>query len=82
MTRRKSAAPKPLRLCIHCGAPIAEQWPPYLVGHHSGRITGPYHAGCAEKFLILARQHKADGAEVTVEALGTWPTAREETLPW
>lgn len=55
MTRRRHAKPKPLRTCAYCQGPMPEQKPVFLVLSESGRIVGPYHAGCAEKAVLRSR---------------------------
>lgn len=71
-----------MKVCILCHAPISESRPPYLVGHHSGRITGPYHAGCAEKLVLAARRRAAATEDAIGEQVGFWPLKREESMPW
>lgn len=68
--------------CLRCQGILSERRPPYLVGHPSGRIVGPFHAGCAERMVLDARKHTAKPDEVIGEQYGTWPSRREETLPW
>jgi hypothetical protein len=82
VTRRSQARPPKLRVCVRCGAPLPERRPVFLVGHPSGRIVGPFHAGCAEGMTLDAKRHAATLDEVIGETYGDWPSRREETLPW
>lgn len=82
MTPRRKAVPHPLRVCIRCHGVIAEQRPPYLVGLGDGRIVGPFHAGCAERLSIEAEKRPGSNWLKGAAEVGTWPTRREETLPW
>lgn len=82
MKRRVAGRVAKPRICAGCKGPISEQRPVFLVATRAGTIVGPYHAGCAER-IVLAKAHPesmpgTDGAT----NYGTWPTPREETLPW
>lgn len=82
MTRRKSAAPKPLRVCLICQGPMPERRPVFVVADTSGMILGPFHSGCAAKLVERARSGQAM-REGPFELMGKLPLpAREETLPW
>lgn len=70
------------RTCLFCQVAIPEQRPVFLVGHPSGRIVGPFHAGCAERMVLAARKRMADPDHVIGESFGSWPSRREETMPW
>jgi hypothetical protein len=41
-----------LRMCAHCGAPISELRPVFLVDLGQEGIVGPYHAGCAARLAM------------------------------
>lgn len=84
MKRRltKYAKDKDRRTCTFCLAPISVNRPVFLVGTPSGRIVGPYHAGCAERVALMASR-KVEEREPRGEDFGRIiPPAREETLPW
>jgi len=56
-------------LCVRCGCPLAERRPVFLCATGTGRIVGPYHAGCAEREVLAGP--KADGqAESGGEVFG------------
>lgn len=82
MKRRTAGRSAKPRLCAFCGHMIAEGRPAFLVAHKSGRLTGEYHAGCAEKLVLAGRAHSAAVQEVLGEEYGRILSAREETLPW
>lgn len=44
------------RTCAYCRSPIPAQRPPYLVRTAGGSFIGPYHAGCAERIVLMARR--------------------------
>lgn len=70
------------RECFYCKGGIAEQQPVFLVGMPSGSIVGPFHAGCAEKVKLRARDALENG-ELGAEEFGRFLLKpREETLPW
>lgn len=82
MKRSHAVPPLEPRVCLGCHGPLSERRPVFLVRHASGRIIGPYHAGCAERFVLAARKHEAMTEEVIGTTYGVWPSRREETLPW
>lgn len=82
MSKSRAVPPLEPKRCAHCGGVLSERRPVFLVGHPSGRIVGPFHAGCAEHMVLAARQHHAEVGEVIATEYGTWPSRREETLPW
>ena len=58
MTRKPSAAGRKVRLCAFCGFPLVETRPVFLTLQPDQRITGPLHAGCAERLVLAHRKHK------------------------
>lgn len=82
MTRRRHPAVKPQRKCALCGAGIAEQRPVFLVASFLGAIVGPYHAGCAARFMMAAERGESIPNALPLEKFGSWPSRREETIPW
>lgn len=80
--RRRRAAVKPQLICSYCAKPIAEQRAPYLVSPVGGHIVGPFHAGCAERIVLLSRKRREIPEVPGATNYGTVLDAREETLPW
>lgn len=81
---RKSRAVPPLepKRCCGCGGVMSERRPVYLVGDRSGRIVGPWHAGCAEKaYQTWQKEHGLPVTPLPPMIYGQMPP-REETLPW
>lgn len=72
---------KKQRQCLWCRSGISEHRPVFLVQSTDGRILGPFHAGCAERLKLEERKHPTLNSLGKAVQYGTWPTAREETLP-
>lgn len=75
------AGTTPRRGCLECGHPLAPQRPVFLVGEPSGRIMGPFHAGCAERVVLRAKKKKKAEELSAIHQLGIWPSRREEEVP-
>lgn len=77
--------PKPdldYKRCEGCGGILSMRRCPVFLTLPSGRIVGPYHAGCAER-IVLANKGKAPSPYLpTEQTYGRIPPGREETLPW
>lgn len=72
---------KKLRKCVYCKGDIAARRPVFLVTRPNGQIIGPFHAGCAERLKLRPDAESAIAAWQQGQTFGTWPRAREETLP-
>lgn len=68
------------RYCLECNHPLAPYRPVFLVGEPSGRIMGPFHAGCAEKVVLRAKKKKGPEELSAFNQLGFWPSRREDEL--
>lgn len=80
--RRRFGGPDGVqRVCAFCGHGIPEQRPVYLVGERFGNIVGPYHAGCAEKLVLVHKGKPEMPRPNASQVYGTFPSRREETLP-
>lgn len=82
MTSKRRSRKPALQVCAYCATPIAEQRPPYLLSPVGGHIVGPFHAGCAERIVLLARKRRELPEVPGATNYGTVLDAREETLPW
>lgn len=70
------------RQCAWCAHGIAENRPVFLLSPVGGHIVGPFHAGCAERIVLLARKRREIPEVPGATNYGTVLDAREETLPW
>jgi len=82
MTRKVGGKVARPRVCARCKGPISESRPVFLVADHGGKITGPYHAGCAER-VKLDGKTMYQQRELMPEVFGQIvPKPTEEAEPW
>jgi hypothetical protein len=82
MTHRTGGKVARPRVCARCKGPISETRPVFLVADYGGKITGPYHAGCAQRVKLDQEAHPQHDAP-TADLYGRWPVKiDEEGEPW
>lgn len=82
MTATRNDAGSTRKTCLWCHGLLSPQRPVFLVGTPSGRIVGPFHAGCAERLRLEAKKNPDSNWLKGSETWGEWPSRREETTPW
>lgn len=82
MSRKVAGRVSRPRLCARCKGPMSESRPVFLVADHGGKITGPYHAGCAERVKLGGKSAYQQG-ELAPEVFGQIvPKASGEAESW
>lgn len=82
MRRKRGGKVTKPRICAFCNAAIADQRPSFLVATEKGQVIGPYHAGCAERLVLVHKGKKEMERTPGATNYGTILSVREETLPW